>query len=225
MSLCESINLSTKPYFVGQKAFSIAPNDRNKKKKTTKNPPKQRLHISPTTERKRPEWEWKEKIVTITLEKAEKVKNKKKKKKPPREGIIKTAVLPALLPGIIKIDCVDNFTGEIVNITEKAAVIVRKDGLKRADIVVDKWNFFFPMHSDAIRCFHMTTDCAVTYSLSVVLHLTPDDLPVISIFYNVYLNRTQKALQIIWRLEQKAAKAQVFTAGMSWCFFLFFFSI
>lgn len=30
-----------------------------------------------------------------------------------------------------------------MNITERAAVIVRKDGLKRADIVVDKWNFFF----------------------------------------------------------------------------------
>lgn len=34
MSLCESINLSTKPYFVGQKAFSIAAKDRKKKKTT-----------------------------------------------------------------------------------------------------------------------------------------------------------------------------------------------
>lgn len=36
MSRCESINLSTKPYFVGQKAFSVAAKDgkRKKKKKT-----------------------------------------------------------------------------------------------------------------------------------------------------------------------------------------------
>lgn len=45
MSLCESINLSTKPYFVGQKAFSIAARDRKKRKK----------QISPVSERKRPQ--------------------------------------------------------------------------------------------------------------------------------------------------------------------------
>lgn len=32
MSLCESINLSTKPYFVGQKAFSTAAKDGGEKR-------------------------------------------------------------------------------------------------------------------------------------------------------------------------------------------------
>lgn len=53
MSLCESINLSTKPYFVGQKAFSIVVKDRGG-------------GGTKRWVRERPR-EWKEKIVTITL--------------------------------------------------------------------------------------------------------------------------------------------------------------
>lgn len=81
MSLCESINLSTKPYFVGQKAFSIAAKDRKIK---------HRLHISPMSERKRPRVRLKRENCYHYLGKAKKVQNRKKNS--PWEGIIKMVI-------------------------------------------------------------------------------------------------------------------------------------
>ena len=86
MSLCESINLSTKPYFVGQKAFNIAAKKRkkNKKKKTTA------PHISPVSERKRPRVRLKRENCYHYRGKAKKVQNRKENS--PWEGIIKMII-------------------------------------------------------------------------------------------------------------------------------------
>lgn len=80
MSLCESINLSTKPYFVGQKAFSIAPKDGEEKKK----------NISPVSERKRPRVRLKRENCYHYLGKAKKVQNRRKN--PLWEGIINMVI-------------------------------------------------------------------------------------------------------------------------------------
>lgn len=82
MSLCESINLSTKPYFVGQKAFSTAAKEKKKTKK------KQRLHISPVSKRSRPR-------VRLKRENCYHYSQRKwrmVKKNSPWEGIIKMVI-------------------------------------------------------------------------------------------------------------------------------------
>lgn len=77
MSLCETINLSTKPYFVGQKAFSVKAKDKKKK---------QRLHISSMSKRKRPRVRVKRENCYHYLGKAKKVQSTKTKSRNNQDG-------------------------------------------------------------------------------------------------------------------------------------------
>lgn len=69
MSRCESINLSTKPYFVGQKAFSMVAKDKKKEKQ---------FHVSPLSRRMRPRVRVKRENCYHYLGEAKKVRSRKK---------------------------------------------------------------------------------------------------------------------------------------------------
>lgn len=139
MSLCESINLSTKPYFVGQKAFSIAADDRE-------------VCICVCL------WGgWGAPRFSIELEMEASNQTDKRKLLPlpwkAKEGVKKMFFwqrnnqgyffyrIP-LLPCIIKIDCACNFQGRG---TKKEAgaegPIVVPARIQHSDIVAVKWQF------------------------------------------------------------------------------------
>ena len=138
MSLCESINLSTKPYFVGQKAFSIAPRDRGKKKRNNGSTFHQWVRERGL------EWDWKEKIVTITSEGKGKYRIARKKMSP-WEGIIKMVIFSPRYRcslALSKLIVLIILQGEIPREKRKRwGPIVRQERIKHCDIVAVKWQF------------------------------------------------------------------------------------